>query len=33
VRGGEFIVFLCSTANGNITGETIRADNYFLTRG
>ena len=24
------IVFLCSQANGNVTGETIRADGHFL---
>jgi 3-oxoacyl-[acyl-carrier protein] reductase len=26
------VVFLCSMANGNVTGETIRADGHFLTR-
>jgi NAD(P)-dependent dehydrogenase (short-subunit alcohol dehydrogenase family) len=26
------IVFLCSAANTNITGELIRADGHFLTR-
>ncbi|MEU7867137.1 SDR family oxidoreductase [Dactylosporangium sp. NPDC049140] len=25
------IVFLCSAANGNVTGELIRADGHFLT--
>jgi 3-oxoacyl-[acyl-carrier protein] reductase len=24
------IVFLCSDANGNVTGETVRADGHFL---
>jgi 3-oxoacyl-[acyl-carrier protein] reductase len=28
----NLIVFLCSTANGHITGEAIRADGHFLTR-
>jgi len=28
----NLIVFLCSTANGHITGETISADNYVLPR-
>jgi 3-oxoacyl-[acyl-carrier protein] reductase len=26
------VVFLCSAANGNVTGETVRADGHFLTR-
>lgn len=26
------VVFLCSAANGHVTGETIRADGHFLTR-
>lgn len=26
------IVFLCSAANGHVTGEAIRADGHFLTR-
>jgi 3-oxoacyl-[acyl-carrier protein] reductase len=25
------IVFLCSAANGNVTGELVRADGHFLT--
>jgi 3-oxoacyl-[acyl-carrier protein] reductase len=28
----NLIVFLCSAANGHITGEAIRADGHFLTR-
>jgi 3-oxoacyl-[acyl-carrier protein] reductase len=28
----NLIVFLCSQANGHITGETIRADGHFVTR-
>jgi 3-oxoacyl-[acyl-carrier protein] reductase len=28
----SLIVFLCSAANTNITGELIRADGHFLTR-
>jgi 3-oxoacyl-[acyl-carrier protein] reductase len=26
------IVFLCSAANGHVTGEAVRADGHFLTR-
>jgi 3-oxoacyl-[acyl-carrier protein] reductase len=26
------IVFLCSAANGHVTGETVRVDGHFLTR-
>lgn len=28
----NLIVFLCSAANGHVTGEAIRADGHFLTR-
>jgi NAD(P)-dependent dehydrogenase (short-subunit alcohol dehydrogenase family) len=27
----NLIVFLCSAANGHVTGELIRADGHFLT--
>jgi len=28
----RLVVFLCSAANTNITGELIRADGHFLAR-
>jgi 3-oxoacyl-[acyl-carrier protein] reductase len=31
VEVANLVVFLCSTANGHVTGELVRADGHFLT--
>jgi NAD(P)-dependent dehydrogenase (short-subunit alcohol dehydrogenase family) len=33
IEVANLLVFLCSAANGHVTGELIRADGHFRTPG